>query len=236
MKQFSLLSLLTFVMTAAPISLAKGTDPLTEHQRQTRDALEAVAKFAERICIPGGSLEVESEVNKLTGTLATLQINTSESFSRRSYVGVLQEELSGLVLDPPSCIRIIINEWKDVFLPPPPPPVFNVVIKSIGPFIDNQNFGPIDGSISSLRLYIDDELVIDKYLDEKFTGSVKLKEGSYIYRFEADISGAGNSLLSLEGECEGNIDITNNSTFKPKVVFESFGLDAAFQECDLSEY
>lgn len=231
-RSYLLISLAAFF---APLVAAKAQDAVAQYERSKRDAIEAVRIFAERICTVTSNSEVRTQVDKLTGKLATMDIDTTKSFSKSAYVGVLQENIEGMARDRPGCIRTIMNEWRDDFLPQPPAPTYNVVIKTNQPFINNAGFGPIDGSISSLKLYIDKKLVIDKYLDEKFSGSVKLQEGNHSFLFEADISAPSNSLATLMGECEGNIEVYSNTTFKPKVVFGLMGMDGVFQDCDLLE-
>ncbi|WP_221831561.1 hypothetical protein, partial [Paracoccus yeei] len=143
-----------------------------------------------------------------------------------------RDRLEGLATDQPSCRKTVMESWKKEMLLPN---LVLVQVKGSGAFIDNTNFGPIDGDMSKLYLRIDGRRVAGGYLSAPFQGNFKVAPGDHEYEFEADVMGPGMMLNMVEGTCGGVITIEEGAQLQPYVVFEMINMDGFFTHCSLED-
>ena len=108
-----------------------------------------------------------------------------------------------------------------------------VVIRSGKKWIDNQAFGPVDGSLGNIQIKIDGKLLVKHSLDQPF-GSHKLALtiGDHDFEFIGKIYGMHNSAI-LKDNCIGTFTVDEPSTFAPFIVIERNELDGKFVSCSL---
>lgn len=232
-----------FLVQFSEMAHAQGSAWEKEYDKKRKAAHESLEAFAERICqVVGKSSDSESlemlseeigeEVDDLNNARPASGLKKISRVRTQEYVGASRGSLKGLALDPPGCRTMVMEYWsKEMLLPD----LILVQMKSDGAFIDNTNFGPIDGDMSTLYLRIDGRKVAGGYLSAPFQGNFKVVPGDHEYEFEADVMGPGMMLNMVEGKCGGVITIEKGAQLQPHVVFEMVGMDGYFTHCSLED-
>lgn len=232
-----------FLAQFSEMSHAQASSWEKEYNKKKKASLESLEAFAERICRVVGtssdneSLEVLSEkigeeVDDLNNARPASGLKKISRIRTQEYIGASRERLEGLANDQPSCRKTVMESWsKEMLLPN----LVLVEVKGDSAFIDNTNFGPIDGDMSKLYLRIDGRQVAGGYLSAPFQGNFKVTPGDHEYEFEADVMGPGMMLNMVEGKCGGVITIEEGAKLQPYVVFEMINMDGFFTHCSLED-
>ncbi len=97
--------------------------------------------------------------------------------------------------------------------------VFQVIIRASDAFIDNEDIGFVYGKLSYLKLYIDNELIVDMKLSESFSDVImNLQQGKHTFEYEAKIR---SETVKVEDNCAGFIEIQSDTILEPYIQFEA---------------